>query len=340
MEAVCPGSTSQPQVPKPLTLYEVIPDDLFNEELYEEPEPVPRPPEETELYIDLPELPPHPPPLSAADSDEHIYDVPPPEFQQPSHQDLYIPLDSELYAYFDLDEQPAAEDPPTPMSASGSEYHSLLTTDHTDEDSYMGLIYEPPLPSKPLPPPKPPVLPPPLRRPPPPSQPPPLPVVPPALPVRPPALPVRPPPPPMAKDHSSLAQRALQYLDPAQLDIMIQMLQKLKGEPGPTALPRPASPLPMKKDDEFYEEIYDLSEAASIHQKELPPPPLPPDRPVPRKQQFIHEARKQSSRRKPTKESNLGRSECSAFRILLSAAVCLLLELLLKKSATMTSDRM
>ena len=322
MEAIHPGSTSQPQVPKPLALYEVIPDDLFDEELCEEPEPVPRPPEETELYIDLPELPPHPPPLPAADSDEDIYDVPPLELPQPNHQDLYMPLDSELYEsidYFDLDEQLAAEDPPTPMSASGSEYHSLLTTDHTDEDSYMGLIYEPPLPPKPLPPPKPRLLPPPLRRPPPPSQPP--------LPrVEPPPLPVQ-PPPPMAKDHSSLAQRALQYLDPAQLDIMIQMLQKLKGEPGPTTLPHPASPLPMKKDDEFYEDIYDLSEAASIHQKELPPPPLPPDRLVHRKQQFIHEAnpfRKQSSRRKPAKESNLGRSECSAFRTLLSAAVCLL----------------
>ena len=301
MEAIRPGSTSEPQVPKPLALYEVIPDDLFDEELYEEP--VPRPPEEyeeyelyddvsprpPEEYIELPKLPPRPPPLPAADY-EHVYDTPPPE---PIHQELYVP---ELYAYFDPDEQPAAQDPPIPtrqVSVSGSEYLSLLTTDHTDEDSYMGLIYEPPLP------------PPPLQPPPPPVQ-----------------------PPPVAKDHSSLAQRALQYLDPAQLDIMIQMLQKLKGEPGPTAVPRPPSPLPMKKDDDLYEDIYsmDLSSAASsILQKELPPPPPPPDRLVPGKPQFTHKGdpfRKQPSRRlKPAKESNLGRSMSAVFGTLLSAAV-------------------
>ena len=307
MEAIHPGSTSQPQVPKPLALYEVIPDDLFDEELCEEP--VPRPPEETELYIDLPELPPHPPPLPAADSDEDIYDVPPLELPQPTHQDLYMPLDSELYEsidYFDLDEQLAAEDPPTPMSASGSEYHSLLTTNHTDEDSYMGLIYEAPLPPKPLPPPKPRLLPPPLRRPPPPSQPPLLPVEPPPLPVQ--------PPPPMAKDHSSLAQRALQYLDPAQLDIMIQMLQKLKGEPGPTALPCPASPLPMDKDDGLYEDITSLDVSSAVEAATAPqiPPPLPPDRlQVSGRQIFtpkVASFRKQFSHHQ---ETNLGEFLCA-----------------------------
>ena len=300
MEAIRPGSTSEPQVPKPLELYEVIPDDLFDKELYEELEA--NTSEGTELYIDLPELPPPlpPPPLP-----------PPREPLQPPRKELYVNLESDLYTYFDPDEQPAAEDPPT-VSESG--YLSLLTRDHTDEDSYMGLIYEPPAPPK-------------LPLPPPPHQPP-----------SPPAQ----PPPPVAKDHSSLAQRALQYLDPAQLDIMIQMLQKLKGEPGPTAVPRPSSPLPMKKDDDLYEDIYSLdvsSEASSILQKELPPPPPPPDRLVPGKPHKADPFRKQPSRR--GKESNLGRS---------MSALCLehcqvqlfvfFSELLLKKGATMTSDRM
>ena len=280
MEAIRPGSTSEPQVPKPLELYEVIPDDLFDEELYEELEA--NTSEGTGLYIDVPDLPPPLPPLPAA---RHIGGTPPPEPLQPPRKELYVNLESDLYAYFDPDEQPAAEDPTTPtkqISISESGYLSLLTRDQTDEDSYMGLIYEPPLPPPPL-------QPPPLRPPPPPVQ----------------------PPPPVAKDHSSLTQRALQYLDPAQLDIMIQMLQKLKGEPGPTAVPRPPSPLPMKKDDDLYEDIYSLdvsSEASSI-QKELPPPPPPLDRPVPVKPKFTHKAdpfRKQPSRR--GKESNLGRS--------------------------------
>ena len=274
MEAIRPGSTSEPQVPKPLELYEVIPDDLFDEELYEELEA--NTSEGTELYIDLPDLPPPLPPLPAA---RHIDGTPPPE-------PLQLP---DLYAYFDLDEQPAVEDPPTPtkqISISESGYLSLQTRDQTDEDSYMGLIYEPPLPPPPSPPP---LQPPPLQPPPPPVQ----------------------SPPPVTKDHSSLAQRALQYLDPAQLDIMIQMLQKLKGEPGPTAVPRPPSPLPMKKDDDLYEDIssLDMSSEASSIQKELLPPPPPPDRPVPVKPKFTPKAdpfRKQPSRR--GKESNLGRS--------------------------------
>ena len=283
MEAIRPGSTSQPQVPKPLELYEAIPDNLFDEELHEEP--VLRPPEETTLYIDV--LPP------ADDDYGHIYDTLPPDPLQPTHKELYVNLGSDLYSYFDPDELPAAEDPPIPtkqMSLSESGYLPLLTTDYTDMDnSYMGLIYEPP---EPPPPPPPPIQ----------------------------------PPPPVAKDHSALAQRALQYLDPAQLDILIQMLEKLKGEPGPTAVPRSLSPLPMKKDDDLYENIYSLdvsSEAASVPLKQLPPP----DRPVPRKQQFTHKAdpfRKQPSRRKPAKESNLGRSlECSAFGTVFSTAVCL-----------------
>ena len=49
--------------------------------------------------------------------------------------------------------------------------------------------------------------------------------------------------------HSSLAQGVSQSLDPAQVDIMIQMLEKLKGEPGTTVAPQPPSPLPKKKDD-------------------------------------------------------------------------------------------
>ena len=287
MEAIRPGSTSEPQVPKPLELYEVIPDDLFDEELYEELEADTS--EGTELYIDLPDLPPPLPPLPAA---RHIDGTPPPE-------PLQLP---DLYAYVDLDEQPAVEDPPTPtkqISISESGYLSLQTRDQTDEDSYMGLIYEPPLPPPSLPPP------PPLQPPPPPVQ----------------------SPPPVAKDHSSLAQRALQYLDPAQLDILIQMLEKLKGEPGPTAVPRPPSPLPMKKDDDLYKNMYSLdvlSEAASVPLKELPPPP---DRPVPGKQQFTHKAdsfRKQPSCQKPAKESNLGRSlECSVFGKVFNTAVCL-----------------
>ena len=280
MEAIRPGSTSQPQVPKPLELYK---DNLFDEEFHEEP--VPRHPEKTALYMDM--LPP-------ANSDyDHISDTPPPDPLQPTRKELYVNLGSDLYSYFDPDEQPAAEYPPIPtkqMSVSESGYLPLLTTDYTDADnSYMGLIYEPPDPPPP---------PPPIQS-----------------------------PPPVAKDHSALAQRALQYLDPAQLDILIQMLEKLKGEPGPTAVPRPPSPLPMKKDDDLYENMHSLdvlSEAASVPLKELPPPP---DRPVPGKQQFTHKAdsfRKQPSCQKPAKESNLGGSlECSAFGKVFSTAVCL-----------------
>ena len=326
MEAIRPGSTSEPQVPKPLELYEVIPDDLFDEELYEEANTS----EGTELYIDVPDLPPPLPPLPAA---RHIGGTPPPEPLQPPRKELYVNLESDLYAYFDPDEQPAAEDPTTPtkqISISESGYLSLLNRDQTDEDSYMGLIYEPPLP------------PPPLQPPPPPVQ----------------------SPPPVAKDHSSLTQRALQYLDPAQLDIMIQMLQKLKGEPGPTAVPRPLSPLPMKKDDDLYEDIYSLdvsSEASSIQNDNdlyedinssdmssalevatAPqiPPPLPPDRPVPGKQIFTPKAasfRKQSSRQK---ESNLGEFLCALPLGHCSMQLFVSLSELLLKRATINSDKM
>ena len=296
MEAIRPGSTSQPQVAKPLALYEVIPDDLFDEELHQEAEPVPRAPGETELYTDLSEL------LPAGSNYEHIYDTPPPNPLQPTRKELYVNLESDLYPYFDPDEQPAAEYPPRratkQMSESESGYLPLLPTDYTDVDnSYMELIYEPPEPPPPLPPPPPPS---------PPIQPPPPPVEPPL----PPPPPIQPPPLPMAKDHSSLAQQALQYLDPGQLDILIQMLQKLKGEPDPTAVPHPASPLPMDKDDELYDDIFSLdrlSEVASVAQKELPSPP----KLLPRRQVFVQNDdpfRKQSSCQKAVKESDLGRS--------------------------------
>ena len=117
----------------------------------------------------------------------------------------------------------------------------------------------------------------------------------------------------MAKDNSSLVQRALKYLDPAQLDIMIQMLQKLKGEPGPTALPCPALPLPMDNDDGLYEDITSSDMSSALEAATAPqiPPPLPPDRLVPGRQIFTPKAasfRKQSSRQK---ESNFGEFLCA-----------------------------
>ena len=184
-------------------------------------------------------------PFPAADG----YDTAFPNPLKPTCQELYTNLESEPH---DPNEQPATEGPPTPtkqFSVSGSEYLSLLTTDHTDEDnSYMGLAYKPSLP--PLPPPpiqSPPIQPtaPTLQHPLPPMQ---------SL------LPHVQSPPSVAKKqtHSSLAQRAQQSLDPAQVDIMIQMLEKLKGEPGTTVVPQPPSLLPKKKDDRLYEDMDSL----------------------------------------------------------------------------------
>lgn len=65
MEAVHPGSTSEPQVPKPLALYEFIPDDLFQgegEEIYDDYVG-------TEIYedINVDAVPPNPPPALLPD---------------------------------------------------------------------------------------------------------------------------------------------------------------------------------------------------------------------------------------------------------------------------------
>ena len=355
MEAIRPGSTSEPQVPK--HPYGAIPDDLFEEEIYEEPEPMFGTAEEFEVYDDVapfPCPPPFPsvPPAHADDDYEHIYDTPTPDPPQPPRKELYVNLKSDFYAYFDPDEQPAAEDPTKQISMSESGYLSLLTRDHTDEDSYMGLIYDvppelsqtlkPPVPPKPSQPPKPPIapkprLPPPPVQPPPPvakkhvppkpSRPPKPPIAPkprlppppvqppppvakehvPPKPSRPPKPPIAPkprlppppvqPPPPVAKEHSSLAWRVLQHLDPAQVDIMIKMLQQLKDESTSAAVP---SPVPMKMDDGLYEDI--------SFERELP---LPPDRPVPGKQNKADPFRMSPLGHKPAKESNFSRFLCA-----------------------------
>ena len=314
MEAIHPGSTSQPQVPKPLALYEVIPDDLLQGDIYEG--------------------------LALNPAEETTADPP-----------TWLGYEAKLYAYFDPDEQPARQDypiltkpNPSYIHLSGSEFLPLLTSDHTDEkNSYSGPTYEcpfspslvrpppsppptppiqpPPLPSRPPPtppiqPPPPPPSPPPIQPPPPPPpvEPPPPPPPPIQPPFQPPPPPVEPPSPPMAKENSSLAQRALQYLDPAQLDIMIQMLQKLKGEPGPTALPCPASPLPMDKDDGLYEDITSLDVSSAVEAATAPqiPPPLPPDRlQVSGRQIFtpkVASFRKQFSHHQ---ETNLGEFLCA-----------------------------
>ena len=128
------------------------------------------------------------------------------------------------------------------------------------------------------------------------------------------------------------------------------MLQKLKGEPGPAALARSPSPLPMKMDgesyeEELYEEIYSVdmsSEGASVSRKELPPPP---DRLVPGERKFPHKAdpfRKKPLCQKPAEESNLGKSlfalPCHWNNVQFNCVS--LSELLLEESATMTSERM
>ena len=243
-----------------------------------------------------------PSPFPAADG----YDTAFPNPLQPTCQELYMSLESEPH---DPNEQPAAEGPPTPtkqFSVSGSEYLSLQTTDRTDEEnSYIGLAYKPSLP--PLPPP--PIQSPPIQPTPPTLQHP--------LPSMQSLLPHVQSSPSVAKKqtHSSLAQGVSQSLDPAQVDIIIQMLEKHKGQPGTTVAPQPPSPLPKKKDDRLYEDIYSLDiSSETVTVPPLPRPPLPPDRPLPGKQKFPHKPlkadpfRTQPSRQKHAKESNLGRS--------------------------------
>ena len=81
---------------------------------------------------------------------------------------------------------------------------------------------------------------------------------------------------------------------------MIKMLQKLKDEPASAAVP---SPVPMKKDDGLYEDVYSLDISS---QRELPP--LPPDRPVPGKQNKADPFRMSPL---AAKESNFGRFLCA-----------------------------
>ena len=123
MEAIHPGSTSQPQVPKPLALYEVIPDDLLQGDTYEGL--ALNPAEETTAGIEL-FAPPNP------------------------NLPTWLGYEANLYAYFDPDEQPARQDSPiltkpnpSYIHLSGSEFLPLLTSDHTDEkNSYSGPTYE------------------------------------------------------------------------------------------------------------------------------------------------------------------------------------------------------